>query len=99
MGNAADFSWIRLFLAFSIVLALLGALGFVLKYIGTRGLVLPTKAARARRMKIVENLTIDTKRRFVIVSCDGREHLLLLSANHDIVVEANLPPVSTQNAP
>lgn len=89
MGEA-DFSWVRLLLAFSVVLGMLGALGFGLKYVTARGFVMPSKTARVRRMKIVESLTVDAKRRFVIVSCDGREHLLLLSAGRDIVVEANL---------
>ncbi|MGB9151866.1 MAG: hypothetical protein WCD70_02135 [Alphaproteobacteria bacterium] len=97
IDNATNFSWLRLVLAFSVVLALLAMLGFVLKYISTRGLALPTKASRKRRMKIVESLTIDAKRRFVILNCDGREHLLLLNANHDIVIEANLPPASPQD--
>ena len=93
-GDPGDIHWGQLALAFSVVLALLATLGFVLKYVSTRGLALPTKAARARRMKIVESLAIDTKRRFVILSCDGREHLLLLNTSRDIVVEANLPPAS-----
>jgi len=98
MSDVPDFSWLRLLLAFSVVLGMLGALGVGLKYVAARGFVMPSKAARVRRMKIVESLTIDAKRRFVIVNCDGREHLLLLNAGHDIVVEANLPP-APQNIP
>ena len=92
MTDTPDFSWLRLILAFSVVLSLLGGLALALKYISTRGLVLPTRAARERRLKIVESLPLDTRRRFVIVNCDGREHLLLLGAERDIVVETNLPP-------
>jgi len=92
MTDVPDFSWLRLLLAFSVVVALMGGLAVVLKYIGTRGFVLPTQAAKARRMKIVESMPIDTRRRFVIINCDGREHLLLLSAERDIVIETNLPP-------
>jgi flagellar protein FliO/FliZ len=91
MTDMPDFSWLRLLLAFSVVLALMAALGFVLKYIGTRGFVLPNKGLRARRLQIVETLPLDTRRRFVIVRCDDREHFLLLTAQGDIVVEANLP--------
>jgi len=99
MTEVGDFSWIRLILSFSVVLAMLAGLGLILKYIGTRGLVLPGKAIRARRLKIVESLAIDTKRRFVIIKCDDREHLLLLGAGQDIVVETNLPPVTTAPTP
>jgi flagellar protein FliO/FliZ len=92
MTDPGDFSWVRMLFAFSVVIALMAALGFVLKYVGTRGFALPGKPLRARRLSIVETLPVDTRRRFVIVRCDGREHLLLLSAQGDIVVEANLPP-------
>ena len=92
MTDVPDISWLRLLLAFSTVLGLMAALGFALKYIGTRGLTLPGQALRARRMKIVETLPLDARRRFVIVRCDDREHLLLLSAQGDIVVATNLPP-------
>ena len=92
MPDTPDFSWLRLILAFSVVTAMMGGLALGLKYIGTRGFVLPTKAARARRLKIVESINIDTRRRFVIVNCDGREHLLLLGVERDIVIETNLPP-------
>ena len=91
MSDGGDFSWLRLAMAFSVVLGLMGVLAFVLKYFGTRGFVLPGKAARARRMQIVETMPVDTRRRFVIMRCDGQEHLLLLTAQGDIVVQANLP--------
>ena len=90
MGEVADFSWVRLFLAFFVVLAGLGGLGFVLRYVASRGLMMPMRGGRVRRLQIVESLTVDAKRRMIIVSCDGREHLLLLNGSRDIVVEANL---------
>jgi flagellar protein FliO/FliZ len=103
MTDPGDFSWVRLLLAFSVVLALLWLLAFALKYIGTRGLTLPNRPLRARRMQIVETLPVDTRRRFAIVRCDGREHLLLFSAQGDIVVEANLqspaPPPALPEKP
>ena len=89
--GAADFTWARLLLASFTVLGLLALLAFALKYIGTRGFAMPGKALRARRMQIIETMPVDTRRRFVIMRCDGREHLLLLSAQGDIVVDANLP--------
>jgi flagellar protein FliO/FliZ len=90
--DVTDFSWLRLFLAFAITLGLLAGLGFILKYVGTRGLRLPgMPVPTTKRLHIVESLGLDTKRRVVIVRCDEHEHLLLLSAEGDIVVEANLP--------
>lgn len=39
-----------------------------------------------RRLKLTESLMLDPRRRLVIVRCDGREHLLLLSPAGDVVV-------------
>ncbi|MDR3450017.1 MAG: flagellar biosynthetic protein FliO [Alphaproteobacteria bacterium] len=91
MTDHGDFSWLRLLLAFATVIAMMAALAYVLKYIGTRGFVLPNQPAKIRRLRIVETLPVDTRRRLVIVNCDGREHLLLLNGAQDIVVAANLP--------
>ena len=99
MVETPDFSWLRLLLAFSVVLSLMGGLALALKYIGTKGFVLPTKTARTRRVKIVESLPIDARRRFMIVNCDGREHFLLLGAERDIVIETNLPPAPSPLSP
>jgi len=91
-SDVADFSWLRLLMAFTITLGLLAGLAFVLKYVGTRGLRLPGMAKQtAKRLHIIESLGLDTRRRLVIIKCDERQHLLLLGAEGDIVVEANLP--------
>ena len=94
-----DFSWMKLLLASTTVLGLMAGLGFVMKYIGTRGFPLPGLRQTARRLQLVETLALDTRRRLVIARCDGREHLLLLGADHDIVIETNLPPPSPAPAP
>ncbi len=43
-----------------------------------------------RRLAVTETLTIDTKRKLVIVRHDDREHLLLLG-EQDTVLDAGLP--------
>lgn len=83
-------SWLRIIIAFVTVAGLLAALGFVLKYIKLRGFAMPGMNPANKRLEIVESLPIDVRRRLVIVKCDEAEHLLLLGANQDIVVESNL---------
>lgn len=39
-----------------------------------------------RRLRISESLMLDPRRRLVIVRCDEREHVLLLSPAGDLVV-------------
>ena len=90
-------SWLRVFLAFAVVFGLLGAFGFALKRIGTKGLRMPGAASNAsRRLELVENLPLDMRRRLVIVRCDDEEHLLLLGAQKDIVVKNGLKKTSPQ---
>lgn len=80
------FSWLRTALAFGVVAGLLGLLGFGLRFVAARGFQLPMAANRARRLEIKETLTLDIRRRLVIVRCDNTEHLLLLGTNNDTVV-------------
>ncbi|MDD3371728.1 MAG: flagellar biosynthetic protein FliO [Alphaproteobacteria bacterium] len=92
-----DFPWIKLITAFAVVFALLAAMGGILKYVSLRGITLGGKTASKRRMKIVETLPLDARRRCVIVRCDDREHLLLLGGEGDSVVETNLSPLEDRS--
>jgi flagellar protein FliO/FliZ len=42
--------------------------------------------ASGRRLKLEEALSLDSRRRLVIVRCDGREALLLVGGPQDVVV-------------
>jgi flagellar protein FliO/FliZ len=44
-----------------------------------------------RRLKVVEYLPIDHRRRLVLVRCDEREHLLMLGPESETVVETGIP--------
>jgi flagellar protein FliO/FliZ len=43
-----------------------------------------------RRLSITDVISVDAKRRLVLVKRDDREHLLLLGPERDIVVERNI---------
>lgn len=92
-----SFSWFRLLLATSTVIALMGGLAFVLKYAAMKGWTLPALQTRgmARRLRVLETLPLDARRRLVLVQCDDRAHLLLLGSASDSLVAANLdlPPL------
>ncbi len=45
-------------------------------------------ASGTRRLRLVETLYLDTKHRLVIVDADGKEHLLLLGINGNVLVGA-----------
>lgn len=71
------------------VLSLMGLLALVMRRINNGGSVLPISR---RRLKIVETLPLDPRRKLAIIRCDGREHLLILGTNSETVVESNLKP-------
>lgn len=91
MVEAEGPSLLRLLAAMAAVLGLMGGLTYALKYLSARGFPLPGRGTTKRRLALVETLPLDARRRLIIARCDGREHLLLLGAGQDIVVETNLP--------
>lgn len=80
--------------AFAFVLAMMFLLSWGLKRMGLAGHSLLPNGKR--RLKVVEFLPIDHRRRLVLVRCDDKEHLLVLGANGETVVESNIqPPAET----
>ena len=43
---------------------------------------------RVRRLSMVETLALDPRRRLVLVRADGRDHLLLIGGESDLVVHS-----------
>lgn len=69
------------------VLALMGGLALVMrKFSGSH----PLTAPHRRRLKVVEVLPLDARRRAVLLKRDDREHLVILGANSETVVESNI---------
>ena len=82
--------YINFVVALAMVLALILGLAWVVKRFGlggamTRGL----PAGSARRLAVLEVLTLDARRKMVLVKRDDRQHLLLLGANNDLVIESD----------
>ncbi|MCM2344842.1 MAG: flagellar biosynthetic protein FliO [Alphaproteobacteria bacterium] len=69
------------------VLSLMGLLALVMRRINHGGTVMPL--AR-RRLKVVETLPLDPRRKLAIIRCDDREHLLILGTNTETVIESSL---------
>ncbi len=74
---------------FIFVISLMLFLSHIVKRSGLAGPVL-TRPSK-RRLKVVEFLPVDHKRRLVLVRCDDREHLLLLGQESETVIETGLP--------
>ena len=54
------------------------------------GLASPMGAGGKRRLKIIDSLPVDSRRRFVLVRRDETEHLVMLGPNGDTVVETGI---------
>lgn len=74
--NIADFA--RAVFALALTLGLLGLCAVALRRFGPEVLARVSTQKKARRLAVVETLVLDPSRRLVLVSCDGRERLLLL---------------------
>ena len=79
----------RFILALVFVLALIGLLTWLVRRFGLAGRM-PTARKHGRRLDIVEVVALDSRHRLVLVRRDRTEHLVLLGANADIVVERGI---------
>jgi flagellar protein FliO/FliZ len=82
-------TYMRFVLALLFVLALIGILAWLARKAGLGGRVARAKGAR-RRLSVVEVSPVDGKRRLVLVRRDGVEHLVLLGATQETVIETGI---------
>lgn len=81
-------TYLKFTLSLVLVLALFGAGVWALKrYLPG----LKVGARPGRRLSVVEVLMLDTRRRLVLVRRDGVEHLILLGATTETVIERGSP--------
>jgi flagellar protein FliO/FliZ len=81
----------RMAFALLAVLALIGLLGLAAKRVGLSSGA--PGLARKRRLALVETLPLDQRRRAAIIRCDGREHLVLIGANSETLIAADIATV------
>ncbi|MFK7840430.1 MAG: flagellar biosynthetic protein FliO [Bdellovibrionales bacterium] len=81
---------LRALAALAFVLALMGGLTLVLKKLGLSG-ALPTHKGK-KRLKIVEILPLDGRRKLAIIQRDDVQHLILLGGNEQTIIETGFKP-------
>lgn len=79
---AEPLSLATLLTAAAALLAVLGALALLLRGVRAAG----QARGAGRRLAVREAVALDARRRLVLVSCDGRELLVLIGGTQDVVV-------------
>ncbi len=81
-------SYLQFVLALVFVIGLILGIGWLAR---RAGLGVPAIArGRQRRLRVVEMIAIDARRRLVLVRRDDREHLLLIGGTTDLAIEAGI---------
>ncbi len=85
--------YLRFVLALLVVLGLIGGFAWIARRSGVGGIQTGRKG-RSDRLEVVEALSIDARRRLVIIRRDDREHLVLLGPEGERVIETGFAPPS-----
>jgi flagellar protein FliO/FliZ len=79
----------KFFIAFAVVLALIGLTAWLVRRFGANRLGGGTRG-RQPRLAVIDAATVDGRRRLVLIRRDNVEHLLMIGGPTDVVVEANI---------
>jgi flagellar protein FliO/FliZ len=86
--------WVRALFALLATLALIGLAFFAARRFGMIGGV---RGGAERRLRVVESLMLDPRRKLLLVRCDDREHLLLVGPGGDRKLDT--APAKQESAP
>lgn len=81
---------VRFFLAFLVVLGLIGATAWAVQRFGRGRLGSGSVRGRQPRLAVIDYASVDGRRRLILVRRDNVEHLLMIGGPSDIVVEPNI---------
>ena len=80
---------VRFFLAFLIVLGLIGAAAWAVRRFGSARIGGATRG-RLPRLAVIDYASVDARRRLILVRRDNVEHLVMIGGPTDVVVEFNI---------
>src|SRR4249919_2562918 len=80
----------RFFIAFLVVLALIGVTAWLVRRFGANRLGGAGARGRQPRLAVIDAATVDGRRRLVLIRRDNIEHLLMIGGPTDLVVEPNI---------
>jgi flagellar protein FliO/FliZ len=80
---------VRFFIAFLVVLALIGVTAWLVRRFGASRLGAATRG-RQPRLAVIDAASVDSRRRLVLIRRDNTEHLLMIGGPTDVVIEPNI---------
>jgi flagellar biogenesis protein FliO len=80
----------KFFVAFAVVLALIGLTAWLVRRFGANRLGGVGARGRQPRLAVIDAATVDGRRRLVLIRRDNIEHLLMIGGPTDLVVEPNI---------
>jgi len=91
-------SYLKFVLALLFILGLIGGFAILAKRagLGNRG---PIVRGKSKRLTIVETMSLDPKRRVVLIRRDDSEHLVLLGTNGEQIIETGLEATDIETSP
>ena len=81
---------VRFFLAFLIVLGLIGVTAWAVRRFGAGRLGGASARGRQPRLAVIDYASVDGRRRLILVRRDNVEHLLMIGGPTNVVVEPNI---------
>jgi flagellar biogenesis protein FliO len=91
---------VRFFIAFIIVLGLIGAAAWAVRRFGANRLGANAARGRQPRLAVIDAAAVDGRRRLVLIRRDNVEHLLMIGGPSDIVIEPSIVrATATREAP
>jgi hypothetical protein len=80
----------RFFIAFLVVLALIGVTAWIVRRFGAARLGGGAARGRQPRLAVIDAASVDGRRRLVLIRRDNIEHLLMIGGPSDVVIEPNI---------
>lgn len=89
--------YIQFFFALVFVIGLIGLVTLVMRHYGLGGAIKFNARSRngRRRIAVVDAIGVDARRRLILIRRDDVEHLVLLGAHDDLLIERGIVPPET----
>jgi len=88
---------VRFFIAFLIVLGLIGVTAWTVRRFGGERLGAATARGRQPRLAVIDAAAVDGRRRLILIRRDNVEHLLMIGGPTDVVIEPNIVRAAAAN--